>query len=144
MKLIMTTTETTHKMNPEVKAKWLAKLRDPETKQTKGCLKNTQGMCCLGVLCDIYIKETGEGEWVDLDGVNFNFEYDLETDRLLLPYRVRNWSGLPQVDGFNTLSFEHSRINTITRGINGSVPVTALNDGHYNFAEIADIIEKEL
>jgi hypothetical protein len=49
-------------MDPEVKAKWLVALRDPETKQTKGCLRRGDSFCCLGVLSDIYAKEHGI-EW---------------------------------------------------------------------------------
>lgn len=32
---------------------WVAKLEDPNAKQTKGKLKRGDGQCCLGVYCDI-------------------------------------------------------------------------------------------
>lgn len=55
------------KMNPELKAKWVAALRSGDYKQTKGALKKIiytynrgsfvekeeYAFCCLGVLCDI-------------------------------------------------------------------------------------------
>lgn len=41
------------KMNSELKAKWVAALRDPRRKQGNGWLRTEDGMCCLGVLCDV-------------------------------------------------------------------------------------------
>ena len=34
-------------LTKEQRAKWSARLRDPESKQTEGCLKDDNGMCCL-------------------------------------------------------------------------------------------------
>jgi hypothetical protein len=52
-------------MNPSVKAKWVAALRSGEYKQAVGRLrwKPSGGFCCMGVLCDLYHKETGKGSW---------------------------------------------------------------------------------
>lgn len=42
------------KMDPDLKAAWLAALRDPNAKQTTGVLRRADGsMCCLGVLCNV-------------------------------------------------------------------------------------------
>ncbi len=49
-------------MNPEVKAKWLEALRSDRYQQTHGVLKNDNGYCCLGVLCDV-VKEQVEMDW---------------------------------------------------------------------------------
>jgi hypothetical protein len=43
-----------NKMNPEVKARWVAALRSGEYKQGKGALRLNNKFCCLGVLCDLY------------------------------------------------------------------------------------------
>lgn len=40
-------------MDKELKDKWIAKLRNPETKQVQGTLKTENGYCCLGVLASI-------------------------------------------------------------------------------------------
>ena len=50
------------KMNPEIKAKWVAALRSGEYKQGRGQLRSEDLFCCLGVLCDLHAKETGS-EW---------------------------------------------------------------------------------
>lgn len=57
-------------MNPRVKALWLARLRDPASKQARGQLMTNEGMCCLGHLCEIHRQET-DGIWNELRG-NFN------------------------------------------------------------------------
>lgn len=44
-------------MNPEVKAKWLEALRSGEYKQGREYLRRGNYYCCLGVLCDIAVKE---------------------------------------------------------------------------------------
>lgn len=51
------------KLDPELKAKWLAALRSGEYKQGRYCLSTDNGFCCLGVLCDIVKDDVGY-EWV--------------------------------------------------------------------------------
>jgi hypothetical protein len=51
-------------MNLEIAAKWEAALLSGEYPQAKGALNVLGGgMCCLGVLCELYRKETGNGYW---------------------------------------------------------------------------------
>jgi hypothetical protein len=46
------------KMNPEVKARWVAALRSGAYQQTHNRLTDHRGgFCCLGVLCDLYAEE---------------------------------------------------------------------------------------
>jgi hypothetical protein len=50
------------KMNPDVKAKWVAALRSGEYKQGPEWLQGESGcFCCLGVLCDILDPEGWHG-----------------------------------------------------------------------------------
>lgn len=46
----------TRKMDPDVKAKWVEALRSGEYKQGKGVLEQEGKFCCLGVLCDLAVK----------------------------------------------------------------------------------------
>lgn len=120
-------------MNPEVKAKWVAALRSGEYKQAKGRLRDGDAYCCLGVLCDLHAKETGEYWQETVDG----FRYcHLEQ---VLPFPVRMWAGL----------CSDSPDVAVDR------PLTLLNDGRaadgdapaqpaHNFNQIADLIEKRL
>lgn len=114
------------RMDPEVKARWVAALRSGEYKQGCGQLRGCDDdFCCLGVLCDLYAKEAGL-EWSN----------DLMWDRedALPCAEVCIWAGLPHEDPFA-----------------GKVRLSAWNDGapHLNtkahtFLQIADLIEKHL
>lgn len=53
------------KLKPDVKAAWVAALTSGTYGQTTDRLRDDGGFCCLGVLCDIYGKQTGKGAWVD-------------------------------------------------------------------------------
>ena len=45
------------KMKVKYKKKWLKALRSGEFDQTKGSLADEDGYCCLGVLCEIVLKD---------------------------------------------------------------------------------------
>lgn len=54
------------KLSPELKAKWLQALRGGEYAQTREKLRDDDGFCCLGVLCDLVDpKGWGADEWGD-------------------------------------------------------------------------------
>lgn len=78
-------------MNPEVQALWVQALESGEYKQGHYMLRKVDrhgriaGYCCLGVLCDLYHRETGKGEWAD------RF---FEGKGLFLPADVMDWAGL--------------------------------------------------
>jgi hypothetical protein len=40
-------------MDAEIKAKWLGALRSGKYRQTRNAVRDEQGFCCLGVLCDV-------------------------------------------------------------------------------------------
>lgn len=97
-------------MNSEVKALWLAALESGEYKQCKGALKGKDengqwGYCCLGVLDDIYAKQTGKGKWKD-EGTIAEFD-DGEGNDNIVPRtgypttRIYEWAGLSHEDGAN-------------------------------------------
>jgi hypothetical protein len=80
-------------MNPTVKADWLKALSSGEYKKTSGQLHNgeTDGYCCLGVLCDIFHKQTGEGAWGRHRTI---FSHGLEMSTVSAPESVLEWAGV--------------------------------------------------
>lgn len=56
------------KMNPEAKKLWLEALESGQFQQISGVLRmnTTNAMCCLGVLCEVYRQQTGNGSWNDM------------------------------------------------------------------------------
>lgn len=138
-------------MNPEVKAEWVAALRSGEHKQTTGHLKDDNGMCCLGVLCDIAAKHNADFRW-DGDSKDGNgkdcYEFSAYgdgypyTSNSVLPYTVTKWADLRD---------DNPRILEMQNKFGDSVSLAQLNDGNkefrierHTFAQIADIIEKYL
>ncbi len=125
-------------MNADIKAKWLEALRSGEYQQGRRQLRKGDTYCCLGVLCDLHRKETGEGEW---GGVVFDSNPYKTLDNGVtdwedgtLPGAVREWAGLRD---------ENPILNDIA--------IAVYNDGDYEdnvephtFAEIADLIEAHL
>jgi hypothetical protein len=97
-----------HKMNPEVKQKWIEALKSGEYKKGDGTLKTSDNeYCCLGVLCDVFHKETGRGEWL-FNGGRSRFSVDSYMQEFFLPPPVFEWAGLknrsPAVDN-TTLAY---------------------------------------
>ena len=122
-------------MNPRIKQRWLEALRSGEYKQTKENLQNSDGFCCLGVLCDLHAKERGTN-WVrKTDG------YELYGETQILPLSVQEWSGLNNDIG-GLVDFEYERYGVMYVK---SESLPELNDTwNKNFNEIADLIETQL
>lgn len=110
-------------------------LRSGEFEQMLSRLRATQdgqpSYCCLGVACEIYRRETGEGAWNDND----DFVIDGSDHSSFLPTAVREWLSFSTTDGYMAITLENG----------GSFSsLTELNDeAELSFAEIADVIESE-
>jgi hypothetical protein len=122
-------------MKEEVMRKWVAALRSGEYKQTKRNLRDEHGFCCLGVLCDLYAKETGEGTWAlqcqAYEPDFYVFSRHDEWSRFTLPPErvAQGWAGM------------HTNNGSIHRWEKGPT-LTDLNDSGKTFAKIADHIER--
>lgn len=80
-------------MNKEIKEKWLDALRSGEYEKGKYALRRADKYCCLGVLCDLYIKEHDGARWATGVGLG-NDVYYLQGFSNMLPHAVVNWAGL--------------------------------------------------
>lgn len=117
-------------MNPAIKEKWVNALRSGKYKQARNTLRNKKGFCCLGVLCDIYLKEKKK-KW-DIAGKGLSYYGSKAFDdgqTTLLPEKVVKWSGL---DSDNP-------------SLLGDMRASTLNDARkYPFEIISDLIEANL
>jgi hypothetical protein len=117
-------------MNPVIKEKWVAALRSGEYTQGTGVLNRLdEEFCCLGVLCEIALKEGVDIEKA-LEPMRDYEVYTYGGSVYCLPDEVERWSGLDQdelvphpVDDRNTT-------------------LAAVNDSKVSFTVIADIIEE--
>ena len=105
----------------ENRKKWLDALRSGEYRQgtTRLKTKYTDQFCCLGVLCDLYIKENEQNiRWEDdhilVDGEDYTYT-------CYPPLVVEEWVGL--------------------KGYLGN-SVANKNDGGMSFEEIAKVLEE--
>lgn len=124
-------------MNQEIKTKWLEALRSGNYKQGTGNLRRGINYCCLGVLCDIYHKETGKGEWKGMSNIGETFCFFAEKSKntLVLPNDVGAWAE------FGPININNPHI---TVGEDNDIEISYFNDSGYSFRKLADIIEKQL
>lgn len=125
-------------MNSHVKELWVNALRSGKYAQTKGCLHNPQGYCCLGVLCDLYIQEDPfERTWNILtnDGCKV-YRYCLDSNEETLPSSVMNWAELKNSNPMVTIVVNDEETEEQT--------LAELNDFGNDFVKIAELIEKQL
>jgi hypothetical protein len=116
--------------NPERLRKWVEALRSGEYSQTKGRLRTDEGYCCLGVACDVFMKEEG-GTWEAAE-ISFNdhMVYVFGSATEMLPSSVAEWFGIHHAPQFIV---EDGAIEE----------ATALNDElGWDFVQIAEAIER--
>lgn len=108
---------------------WVDALRSGEYKQGEGRLARVNNTyCCLGVACDLAIKN-GVDIIRQIYIIDNCYSYDDEAS--FLPLKVREWLGFNSNDTHGKLS--SSRYDTLTKA----------NDSGLSFNEIADLIEQE-
>lgn len=142
------------KLDPEKKALWLRALRSEEYKQGREQLRAPgDKFCCLGVACEEFRKDTGRGEWQEEDGQyrgDYTFVINAENDDKSwssLPVSVVEWFGLPVPSNTPDLTLADAVALSDLRVIGKDgrpVPLSNLNDEGMSFAEIADLIERDL
>lgn len=114
-------------MKPEIKEKWVAALRSGEYKQGRNNLANvkTNRFCCLGVLCEVALKEGVNLEVTKGSSMKF---YNGECG--YLPRKVAAWADCKDLPSVNTKD--------------GIKSLAALNDKGVRFKTIAKLIEEQL
>lgn len=122
-------------------AKWIAALRSGDYSQGRSRLRTQEGYCCLGVACEVYRQETGEGQWLgDTVGGHFLFRTSAETVSAFLPGPVCDWLGVIHDNGARD---DTDGLNDADRYNSDLRPLSSLNDGGRSFEEIADILEAQ-
>lgn len=117
-------------MKPEIKALWVAALRSGEYRQGFERLRHVDCYCCLGVLTDLYCKETGMAwdEAILSRGI---------PDDMALSSQVQKWAGLKEASPI-------AKGRLLADCNDGVVRNDAGENERTPFSTIADMIEKEL
>ena len=137
-------------MNKEIAEKWALALESGKYTQTEGMLKNKNGHCCLGVLCELALESgvplkevplSEDESELEATGI-FPEQFGLTTDDIstfdgkseVLPDAVKDWAELTSACGlFNRLDY--------------TKPAMALsieNDLGASFKKIAALIRKHV
>ena len=110
--------------------KWIAALRSGEYKQGRSYLRDGAEYCCLGVLCDVYRKETGKGEWeprFNNPKETYVFVVDGDTSYLVPNMAVLDWLCIGEL---------------LKHDFYANYSITTLNDDLcWSFNKIADVLE---
>lgn len=133
-------------MNQEIKAAWVSALRSGEYEQGTGALRVGDKFCCLGVLCDIAIKQFDLELEVekDMSGCNDDTCCDPNRPKAMtydgegsyLPSVVMDWAGLETKGG--------ALVTPVMTPIDDDAEsLSVANDGGLTFPQIADIIDAQ-
>lgn len=112
-------------MNANAK-KWVKALKSGKFKRTTGTLRDEKGFCCLGVACEIAVKNK-----IINKGDKRESLYFYADEENFLPEVVKNWLGLQTFKG----NFKDKQ--------DGRISLDVLNDRGKTFKQIAKIIESE-
>lgn len=117
-------------MKKAIADKWIKALKSGKYKQGVYALKSEDNYCCLGVLCDIAIKEDPSlGRWQS--GAFFTKDNAFIGG---LPPAVMRWSGVKNDGGVIPKKVStHFNLETLA-GLNDS--------GKYSFKDIAKVIKR--
>lgn len=119
-------------MKPEIRIRWASALRSKEYVKGTGRLRRIRDgvvcHCALGVLCDLYAKETGV-EW-DFANEDKNI-FSIEDEAAGLSNSIMDWAGINSSSGLY-----------LDENEGGLLTIMGDNDGRLlSFDQIADIVE---
>lgn len=125
-------------MKARIKKMWMKALRSRRYKQTEQVLRDKQGFCCLGVLCDLHSKDQKKShkkryDWTIRPSEGEDVEYSYADERGKLPLVVRKWAGLSSAD---PILKDRDGLTCCASGLN--------DDLGAGFARIASAIERTL
>lgn len=127
-------------MDQAIKDQWLLALRGEEFRQGKYKLRSSDGLCCMGVLCVLHSRATGQ-KFLQDSILHDGFMYLGETT--ILPEQVMLWAGLSERNPMVRV------VGLGLRDIDREEPLIEeslgrLNDYYVGFKQIADAIEISL
>lgn len=117
-------------MKQEVKKIWVEALDSGNYQKGKHALRRGDRFCCLGVLCDLFIKETGNGMWSEseIDSLVSFVVYN-KTENATLPEVVMKWAGLKE-------------FNPTVDLVGRQLSLAVINDSTDTFEEVSKLIKK--
>lgn len=114
----------------EIREKWVEMLKSGEYTQGHGSLRTDDKFCCLGVLCELAVKEgvIGLPSLVSDNMYSYGDQGNLKGNRSFLPDIVQEWAGV---------TTNYGKMNT------PELSLVDVNDTGKTFEEIAELIASE-
>jgi hypothetical protein len=140
--------ESQPKLNPEIKAQWLAALRDERIEQGCYSLRQFDGnggvkYCCLGVATELYRISEANTEKLDWERVEQSRFHSFNGYHSLLAKPVQAWLG--SVNSSCGLVIVPQEIREKYELFEATIfSVAELNDRGVSFHDIANLIEEQL
>lgn len=129
-------------MDQDIKKRWVDALRSGDYSQTKNLLADSDGYCCLGVLCEIAVQD---GVVYRSDGTYFSTEDSHDYSSEELPRAVQEWAGLDRMKFPENPLTDVKHIHPHRPSDRETAHFSELNDDMgYDFAKIADVIDRAL
>ena len=128
-------------MYERVKRMWVARLRAEGNQQCTGFFKKGDRFCVLGLLCQLYIEDTGEASWEGSYLTLFDSSVSKWYGGSAVPSQVAKWAGFPRHranwgDGIGeSLRFRHEGRDYYLATLNDEVELT--------FDQLADLIDEQ-
>ncbi len=137
-------------LNIENGRKLIAALRSGDYPKTRGVLHRIEpreypdadkvGYCCLGVACDLFMKETGIGHWTVKGNREEFYINEEEHSGFTLPPTVARWLGVNEQEG--NIAIDLPRIRRISEVNDISVTfepvIAALIEAYPELSEATD------
>lgn len=134
-------------MKKNIANKWVEALESGNYQQVDGQLKSKVndkqcGYCCLGVLCDLYIKETGKGKWQKAaDGSHDRKFVGNKSESAVLPKEVMQWAGIKSAEGELKVPVSYGILGDESNQANSLVSLN--DDARFKFKQIAKVIKEQ-
>lgn len=111
-------------MKESIAKKWAEALRSGDYKQDTKYLQTPNGYCCLGVLCELAIKDG-----IPIEKYRGNNVFYFDNQLKILPDSVAEWAGLNSFSGM------------LYKFLDEGSSLADLNDRGVSFSQIAGVIE---
>ena len=119
-------------MNQEIKTRWVEALRCGEYKQGRKALRQEDKFCCLGVLCELAVKDGAIPKPLP-QGSRYIYGEPGNSSSNYLPGKVMDWAGIENLNWAGKYNISEENDGYLASD----------NDNGKTFEEIASIIEEK-
>jgi len=133
-------------MKKNIAEKWVKALRSGNYNQGYEYLCHKGNYCCLGVLCELYVKDTGDSSFrTEGSDSGWNADYSFfGEEHEILPAQVIDWAGIREENHSGTFVVDKCfyTLSVWNDGSGTDYEANYVDGKEGTFENIADAIEK--